>query len=245
MDEEGRALYRKRPYLVLTDLSAHIEHDTEATDWDSFNRRDFDQPARAALEGTLQQLRIMANWIEINTHLRWLEVKYRQPNGEPLPWKTPLYVSFEGGDLLDVDQWRAVATAVRSRQPIRLADELLLEAQRFLLQHNSRFALVSAAVACEVLVRERIVHALAATGGMTTGQADGFFQEVRNPQVTALLPCFYEVPDGLVEAVDRVFNQRNMILHGRQRRQPSREQARDAIGTARELALLGQPAARP
>jgi hypothetical protein len=151
IDDEGNEVYGKRPYLALLELTAHVEHDTDATDWESFNRRGFDEPARAALERTLQQLRIVANWIEINTDLRWLEVRYRQATGEPLPWKTPLHVSFEGiGDLIESSQWQDVAEAAKSGQRILLGDELVLEARRFLLQRNTRFALVSAAVACEV-----------------------------------------------------------------------------------------------
>jgi hypothetical protein len=245
IDEEGEEIWGKRPYLTLTLLRARMERDTEANDWESFDRRRFDQPARLALEATLQQLRVVGDWVEINTHLRWLKVDYRLPSGDALPWKTPFYVNFEGiGHVLDSDHWQRIASAVKSRHRTKLADELLLEARRFLLQRNSRFALVSAAVACEVIVREKVVDALTRTGGMTAGQADGYFQQVRNPQLTALLPCFYQVPDGLVRAVDEVFNQRNMILHGRQHKQPTREKVREAIRTAETLSHLSPLSAR-
>ena len=130
--------------------------------------------------------------------------------------------------------WRGVLQG----KPTSLVDDLLLDAQIQLAEKNTRSAMISAAVACEILLTRKVREALLIAGGIDGGGADQLADEVSKRALPKLLGVFYKITPTEIDDLISVFKVRNDLVHQGQHFPPANASVQSAIDLGKRLQSL-------
>jgi hypothetical protein len=132
--------------------------------------------------------------------------------------------------------WARVADAVQNDKSVPIGHEWLLDARAFHLAHNYNMALSAAAIACEVYGYELLRRRLSEGDRVSKKGVTKFLEGVSRRDLFPTLFRYFEIADAATaEKIATVLSERNMILHGKQKRQVSEDRAAAALRMAEFL----------
>lgn len=194
------------------------------------------KPAFRALQKTLRHLRQVTNDPEIDVYLPTIALEnVWDSNGRELFDRTFLpedwileHTSYE----LTKEAWQEVISATQASQIPPLGKEMLLNARAFFADGNYNMAVVNAAIACESLMKQIVMHKLLESGRVDRSRAESFASETSNAQLPTLLMYFGVADADLAKMIKDTRDSRNDIVHAKRKTSVSRVTAQSAVTAA-------------
>jgi hypothetical protein len=194
------------------------------------------EPAEEALRRVARHLRSITGNFRINVEGRGISATYFV-DGVAQKWLAVNELNWDEAFGVYDEEWQRACNRAREHARTPLLPELLLDARAFRYERNYRMALLSSAVACEVLLVGKMAEALTASDDSNSRQVDRFAQAVGKADAVIFLSYFYDISPEDIDRIVKTFDARNNLLHNRHYYVTALE-ANEAIAAATLLAGL-------